>query len=50
MSSMRYLWKTGNGLIAAPAIKHNMKLATINRKHFDRVDDLELVDITAKSI
>ncbi|MEZ4776483.1 MAG: type II toxin-antitoxin system VapC family toxin [Bacteroidia bacterium] len=33
-------------LIAATAVKNNMKLATINRKHFDRVGDLELVDIT----
>ncbi|MEZ4827620.1 MAG: type II toxin-antitoxin system VapC family toxin [Bacteroidia bacterium] len=31
-------------LIAATAVKNKMKLATINRKHFDRVSDLELVD------
>ncbi|HRO43951.1 MAG TPA: type II toxin-antitoxin system VapC family toxin [Flavipsychrobacter sp.] len=30
--------------IAATAIKNNMPLATLNRKHFDRIDGLSLLD------
>jgi tRNA(fMet)-specific endonuclease VapC len=30
-------------LIAATALKNNMKLATINRKHFERIEGLELI-------
>jgi predicted nucleic acid-binding protein len=30
-------------LIAATAIKHNMKLARINKKYFERIDELKLV-------
>ncbi len=29
--------------IAATAITHNMRLATTNRKHFERIDKLQLV-------
>ena len=31
-------------LIAASAIVYNVPLATLNRKHFERVDGLELID------
>lgn len=31
--------------IAATAISNSMKLATLNTKHFDRIDNLELVEI-----
>jgi predicted nucleic acid-binding protein len=30
-------------LIAATALTHNLLLATINKKHFERVDNLTLV-------
>ncbi len=31
--------------IAATAVSNSMKLATLNTKHFDRIDNLELVDL-----
>lgn len=31
-------------LIAATAMKNNMKLVTLNTKHFERIDDLKLVE------
>jgi tRNA(fMet)-specific endonuclease VapC len=30
--------------IAATAIANNLHLATLNRKHFDRIDNLQLID------
>lgn len=30
--------------IAATAVAHNLPLATLNRKHFDRIDTLQLID------
>ena len=30
--------------IAATAIAHNLSMATLNRKHFDRIDTLTIVD------
>lgn len=30
--------------IAATAIANNLPLATLNRKHFDRIDNLQLID------
>jgi tRNA(fMet)-specific endonuclease VapC len=35
---------TDDILIAATAIKNNLRLATINRKHFNRIDELNLID------
>ncbi len=35
---------TDDILIAATAIKNNLRLATINRKHFNRINDLILID------
>lgn len=35
---------TDDILIAATAIHHNLPLATINRKHFNRINHLNLVD------
>ena len=32
-------------LIAGTAMSNNLPLATLNRKHFERIDDLELVDL-----
>ncbi len=30
--------------IAATAVAHNLPLVTLNRKHFDRIDTLKLID------
>lgn len=30
-------------LIGATALKHKLKLATLNKKHFERLEDLELI-------
>lgn len=30
--------------IAATAVTHNLPLVTLNRKHFDRIDTLKLID------
>ena len=30
--------------IAATAVAHNFPLATMNKKHFDRIDTLQLID------
>jgi predicted nucleic acid-binding protein len=30
--------------IGATAVAHNLSLATLNRKHFDRIDTLHLID------
>ncbi|MEY4904182.1 MAG: hypothetical protein RLZZ292_1997 [Bacteroidota bacterium] len=30
-------------LIAATAVKNNIKLATINKKHFERIENLNLI-------
>ena len=32
-------------LIAGTAMSHNLPLATLNRKHFERIKDLQLVDL-----
>ena len=32
-------------LIAATAIRHNLKLATINKKHFERISNLQLIEL-----
>ena len=32
-------------LIAATAIKNNMQLATLNKKHFERIEGLQLVEL-----
>jgi len=32
-------------LIAGTAISHKLPLATLNRKHFERIGDLELIDL-----
>ena len=44
--------KTRNKLIDAPdiliagtALSNNLPLATLNRKHFERIEDLQLVDL-----
>jgi len=31
--------------IASTAIAHNLRVATLNRKHFDRIDELQIVDM-----
>ena len=30
--------------IAATAVTHNYKFATINKKHFDRIDELNIIE------
>ena len=32
-------------LIAATAIKNNMQLATLNKKHFERIESLQLIEL-----
>jgi len=39
------LIETPDIFIAATAISNSMKLATLNTKHFERIDNLELVEI-----
>jgi predicted nucleic acid-binding protein len=39
------LIETADIFIAATAVSNSMKLATLNRKHFDRIDGLELMEV-----
>jgi len=40
-----YRKKVPDILIAGTAMSHNLPLATLNRKHFERIKDLQLVDL-----
>jgi tRNA(fMet)-specific endonuclease VapC len=40
----RKLIDTADLFIAATAIANNLPFATLNRKHFDRIDGLTLID------
>ncbi len=36
-------------LIAGTAMSHNLPLATLNRKHFERINDLRVIDLNSFS-
>lgn len=43
LKSRGILIETDDILIAATAISHDLRFATINRKHFERIPNLKLV-------
>ncbi len=45
LKKKRNLIDTADLLIASTAIAHNIPLATLNRKHFERIEKLALVPL-----